>query len=43
MNTENPGDLIRAAIDRWPNIKLIALLATGYNVVDYVYAREKLI
>lgn len=37
----NKTPVSRAAIDRCPNIKLIALLATGYNVVDYVYAREK--
>lgn len=28
-------------IDRCPNIKLIAMLSTGYNVVDYSYAGQK--
>lgn len=37
----NKTPVTRETIDRCPNIKLIALLATGYNVVDYVYAREK--
>lgn len=30
-----------ATIDACPNLKLIAVLATGYNVVDYKYAKEK--
>lgn len=37
----NKTPVTRETIDRCPNIKLIALLATGYNVVDYVYAKEK--
>ena len=28
-------------IDACPNMKMISMLATGYNVVDYVYAKEK--
>ena len=31
----------KETIDKCPNIKLIAVLATGYNVVDYNYAKEK--
>ncbi len=31
----------KAEIDAAPNLKLIALFATGYNNVDVVYAREK--
>ncbi len=31
----------RETIDACPNLKAIALLATGYNVVDYEYAKEK--
>ena len=37
----NKTPISRATIDKCPNIKLIAVLATGYNVVDYVYAKEK--
>ena len=37
----NKTPISRATIDKCPNIRLIAVLATGYNVVDYVYAREK--
>ena len=37
-----PASATRSAtIDACPNIRLIAVLATGYNVVDYNYAREK--
>ena len=28
-------------IDACPSMKMISMLATGYNVVDYVYAKEK--
>ena len=31
----------RAVIDACPNLRAIAVLATGYNVVDTVYARTK--
>ena len=37
----NKTPISRATIDKCPNIKLIAVLATGYNVVDYEYAKEK--
>lgn len=31
----------KKVIDSCPNLKYISVLATGYNVVDYVYARNK--
>lgn len=37
----NKTPITRATLDACPNIRLIAVLATGYNVVDYNYAREK--
>lgn len=37
----NKTPITRATLDKCPNIKLIAVLATGYNVVDCAYAREK--
>ena len=37
----NKTPISRAVIDACPNMKFISLLATGYNVVDYQYAREK--
>ena len=37
----NKTPITKATIDACPNIKLIAVLATGYNVVDYDYAKEK--
>ena len=37
----NKTPISRATMDRCPNIRLIAVLATGYNVVDYQYAHEK--
>ena len=37
----NKTPISRATLDACPNVKFIALLATGYNVVDYVYAKEK--
>ena len=37
----NKTPISKATIDACPNIKLIAVLATGYNVVDYNYAKEK--
>ena len=33
--------LRRTEIERLPRLKYIGVLATGYNVVDYEYAREK--
>ena len=37
----NKTPITRATIDACPNLKCIAVLATGYNVVDYNYAKEK--
>ena len=37
----NKTPITRAVIDACPNLKAIAVLATGYNVVDTTYAREK--
>ena len=33
--------LPKKVIDACPNMKMIGMLATGYNVVDYVYARKR--
>ena len=38
---KNKTFIYKATIDKCPNIKLIAVLATGYNVMDYTYARKK--
>ena len=37
----NKTPVSRATLDKCPNVKLIAVLATGYNVVDHAYAKEK--
>ena len=37
----NKTPVSKATIDACPNLKAIAVLATGYNVVDCEYAREK--
>ena len=37
----NKTPISKATIDACPNIKLITVLATGYNCVDYTYAKEK--
>lgn len=37
----NKTPISRPVIDACPNMKMISMLATGYNVVDYAYAREK--
>lgn len=37
----NKTPISKETIDRCPNMKLIAVLATGYNVVDCAYAKEK--
>lgn len=37
----NKTPISRTVIDACPNMKFISMLATGYNVVDYVYAKEK--
>ena len=37
----NKTPVSRETMDRCPGIRLIAVMATGYNIVDYTYAREK--
>ena len=37
----NKTPVTRGIMDACPNIRYIALLATGYNVVDVAYARQK--
>ena len=37
----NKTPISKATIDKCPNLKAVTVLATGYNVVDYDYAREK--
>ena len=37
----NKTPITRAVIDACPNLRTIAVLATGYNVVDTAYARTK--
>lgn len=37
----NKTPISKETIDKCPNLKAIALLATGYNVVDYEYAKSK--
>lgn len=37
----NKTPISKATIDKCPNLKAIAVLATGYNVTDYEYAAEK--
>ena len=37
----NKTPITKNPLDACPNIKVIAVLATAYNVVDYVYAKEK--
>ena len=37
----NKTPISRRTIDACPGVKFIAMLATGYNVVDVAYAREK--
>ena len=37
----NKTPISRETIDACPNMKAIAVLATGYNVIDYGYATEK--
>ena len=37
----NKTPITKEIIDACPNIKLVAVLATGYNVVDYEYANQK--
>ena len=37
----NKTPISKETMDRCPGIRMIAVLATGYNVVDYTYAKEK--
>ena len=37
----NKTPISKETIDKCPGLKMIAVLATGYNVVDYTYAKEK--
>ena len=37
----NKGVVSKKIIDACPNLKLIAVQATGYNVIDIAYAKEK--
>ena len=37
----NKTPITKKVIDACPKMKFISMLATGYNVVDYQYAREK--
>ena len=37
----NKTPISKSTIDKCPNIKFIAVLATGYNVIDHEYARFK--
>lgn len=37
----NKTPISKETLDRCPNIKLIAVMATGYNIIDSAYAREK--
>ena len=37
----NKTPISKATMDKCPNLKAIAVLATGYNVVDYEYAHTK--
>jgi len=37
----NKTPVSKATFDKCPNIKAVSVLATGYNIVDYTYAKEK--
>lgn len=37
----NKTPISKETLDACPNIRAIAVLATGYNVIDYEYAKEK--
>ena len=37
----NKTPITRKVLDSCPSIRYIGVLATGYNVVDYIYAAEK--
>ena len=38
----NKTPISKETMDKCPNLKYIAVLATGYNVVDVAYAKENL-
>lgn len=37
----NKTPLTKDIIEQLPNLKFVALLSTGYNIVDYMYLKEK--
>lgn len=37
----NKTPITKETVDKCPNLKMVAVLATGYNVVDYNYCKEK--
>ena len=37
----NKTPLTRETIDNLPDLKFVALMSTGYNIVDYMYLKEK--
>ena len=37
----NKTPISRATLEKCPNVKMIAVLATGYNVVDLAAAKER--
>lgn len=37
----NKTPLTKETIDKLPKLKFVALMSTGYNIVDYVYLKEK--
>lgn len=37
----NKTPVTKEIIDKLPNLKFIALMSTGYNIVDYMYLKEK--
>ena len=37
----NKTPLTKETIDNLPNLKFVALMSTGYNIVDYMYLKEK--
>ena len=37
----NKTPISKETIDKCPNLKFISVLATGYNVIDVAYAKEK--
>ncbi|MEX0931223.1 MAG: NAD(P)-dependent oxidoreductase [Candidatus Paceibacterota bacterium] len=41
VTVNHESDITREAIDGLPNLKLIATRSTGYDHIDYMYAKEK--